>query len=93
MRGQVILADVRLDLDDPTGDPALRAIGDETAAQQRPGGVEGRPGEPLPRQDDPGQELYRAWTSDGRITPKIATKPGRRVSRKTAAVPESFIDP
>jgi hypothetical protein len=49
MRGAVILADVGLDLDDPAGDPAqLGVVGDELAAEQVWGGLEGGALEALP---------------------------------------------
>jgi hypothetical protein len=50
MRGEIVLADVRLDLDDPT-DPTLASLrgslANEVRPEQRSRGVEGRCGEVL----------------------------------------------
>jgi hypothetical protein len=48
VRGAIVLADVRLDLDDP-GDPRARpaVVANESRAQQAPTGLQRRPGEEL----------------------------------------------
>jgi len=46
--GAVVLADVRLDLDDPGDAPAGRVVTNKAGAQQAAAGVERRPGEELP---------------------------------------------
>ena len=43
VRRAVVRADVRLDLDDPPDAPAGRVVADEARAEERPGGLEGRP--------------------------------------------------
>ena len=55
VRGPVVLADVRLDLDDPPTRPRGRSrrrvrVADEPGADQRAGGREGVAGEELPRE-------------------------------------------
>ena len=40
MRGAIVLADVRLDLDDPPDSEAVCVLPDETGAEQRASGVE-----------------------------------------------------
>jgi hypothetical protein len=54
MGGEVTLADVRLDLDDPADATAARGgFTDEVRADERARGVERRPGEDLPRERSP----------------------------------------
>jgi hypothetical protein len=50
VRRAVVLADVRLDLDDP-GDPrrSVAVVADETSAQQASAGLDRRTGEQLPQ--------------------------------------------
>jgi hypothetical protein len=48
MRGQIVLADVRLELDDPTDTSAAGVVADQPRAEQRPSRFEG-----WPRQDRP----------------------------------------
>jgi hypothetical protein len=53
----VVLADVRLELDDPAGAPDRAIVPDQPAAEQRPAELQGRQGE-----DVAGRGRYRVAT-------------------------------
>ncbi len=58
VRGSVVFPDVRLDLDDPAGDPAeLGIVGDEPAAEQVASDLEGRTLEERPRERPAGAQV------------------------------------
>jgi hypothetical protein len=48
VRGAIVLADVRLDLDDPADPPAGVVVPDQPCAEQRPSGLQRRRGEGCP---------------------------------------------
>jgi hypothetical protein len=84
--GTVLLADVRLDLDDPA--PAAGSVGrfvDEACAKE---GRRDREGRPLEQGADLGQERARniCWRSPGRSRPKTFMKPGIKRERMSSAV-------
>jgi hypothetical protein len=45
MRRAIVLPDVGLDLDDPTDTPTGVVVADQPGAEQRPAGLQGRPGQ------------------------------------------------
>jgi hypothetical protein len=51
VRGPVVRAAIRLDLDDPTDAPTGLVVADETRAEQAAGGVRGSSGEACPVED------------------------------------------
>jgi len=86
--GAVLLADVRLDLDDPA--PPERPVSgfvDEACAEERRGDLQGRPVE---ESADLGQERTRNidWRSEGRSSPNTFMKPGISRERMSSAMNE-----
>ena len=96
VRGAVVLADVRLDLDDPTGDPSeLRVVGDEPTAEQVRRSLEGWALEERAGEWPVGGQVRgkSAWMSDGRSPPSSATNSGMSVSRKIVTLCDSLTAP
>jgi hypothetical protein len=61
MRRPILLADVRLELDDPPDPPAGDVIAHEARAEQRARRVEGRLGEEVAREGRAGRQAT-GWT-------------------------------
>ncbi len=96
MGGGVLLADVRLELDDPPDAAVLDArafgVADEASAQQDGRCLERRPGQDLATEDrqadgtDEPPAGNRARSASGMKGPRIARNPGIRCSRSAPAV-------
>lgn len=92
MRREIVLSDVRLDLDDPARPPSRGVLADQADSEQPARSLERGPGEDLPREDGAvAQETEkRKRMSEGRSGPTIETNGGMSDSRKTLAVPEAL---
>jgi hypothetical protein len=96
VRGAVLLADVRLELDDPADPGATGGVGaDESRAEQGARGLEGGSGEELPiddrgraagSRDQPPLPEKLLRSAFGMSGPVIAKKAGTSVFRKISAV-------
>ena len=90
MRRAVVLADVGLDLDDPTATSAtIRRFTDEVGAEERRGDLERRP---LEKRTGVVQErnTKKECRSDGMSSPNTFMKPGIRRVRIRSAVSDGL---